>query len=203
MPIKLAILLSGRGSNMQAIHRAILDKKLDATIAMILSDQPEAKGIEYARERNIPVAVFEKQPGQKREAFDQILIEKIQSLKVDYVVLAGYMRLLSPKFIQAFAGRIVNIHPSLLPAFPGLHAQRQAIAAKVKESGCTVHFVDEGCDTGPIIAQRRISVLPGDTEESLAERILAQEHQLYSECLQALAAGKIRLEGNRVVKNQG
>ena len=199
MPLKLAILISGRGSNMQAIHRAIQDKKLDANILGVISDQPTAGGLEYAKNAGLPHFVLQKQKEENREDFDRRLTEKIQALGVDLVVLAGYMRLLSPLFIRTFEHKIVNIHPSLLPAFPGLHAQRQALAAGVPFSGCTVHFVDEGCDTGPIIDQRIVPVLPNDTEESLSARILEQEHQLYSACLQGLSEGKIRLEGDKVL----
>jgi len=191
MTLKIAILLSGRGSNMQAIHRAIKEGRLDAKITAILSDQPEAAGLAYAQAEGILTHVVERQKGEDREAYDRRLIAKIDEGSAQLVVLAGFMRLLSPAFIRHFPKRIVNIHPSLLPAFPGLHAQRQALEAGVHFSGCTVHFVDEGCDTGPIIDQRVVGVLREDTEESLSARILEQEHQLYPDCLQKIAEGKI------------
>lgn len=197
--LKLAILISGRGSNMQAIHRAIKEGRLDATIAAVISDQPAAPGLAYAQAEGLLTHVVEKQKGEDREAFDRRLIAKLEEDPPQIVALAGYMRLLSPGFIRHFQQKIVNIHPSLLPAFPGLHAQRQALEAGVRYSGCTVHFVDEGCDTGPIIDQRVVAVLPEDTEETLAERILEQEHQLYSACLQKIAEGKVKVEGRKVI----
>ena len=199
MPLKLAILISGRGSNMQAIHRNIMEGKLNASIELILSDNPQAAGLDYAREHQLPCEVVEKSPGEKRLNFDRRLMAAIDGRGVDLVALAGFMRLLSKDFVRHYDGKLVNIHPSLLPKFPGLHAQRQALEAGATESGCTVHFVDEGCDTGPIIAQRRVPVLPEDDEESLSERILREEHRLYSECLQLIALGKVRLEGRQVV----
>lgn len=199
MRLKLAILISGRGSNMQAIHRSIIAGRLDAEIVVVLSDQPKAPGLDYAREHQLPYKVIEKKPGEKRAEFDQRLMTAIDAQGADLVALAGYMRLLSPEFVRHYAGKLINIHPSLLPKFPGLHAQRQALEAGATESGCTVHFVDEGCDTGPIIAQRKVPVLPTDDEASLAARILAEEHRLYSECLQLIAQEKVRLEGRQVV----
>ncbi len=196
--LNLVILISGRGSNMQAIHRAILEGKLSVKISLILSNNPQAAGLTYAREHKIPTAVVEKMPGESRDDFDGRVIEKIESVPVDIIALAGYMRILSKKFVERFKNKIVNIHPALLPAFPGLHAQRQALEAGASQSGCTVHFVDEGCDTGPIIDQRVVEVKPGDTEESLSARILEQEHQLYSECLQLIAEGRIKVEGKKV-----
>lgn len=198
MTLPIAIILSGRGSNMQAIHRAILSGRLDAEIRLILSDQIAAPGLQYAKQNNIPHAWVEKTLGESREAFDRRLLEKIEASGSSWVILAGYMRILSPVFIRHFSNHILNIHPSLLPAFPGLHAQRQALTAGVKEAGCTVHFVDEGCDTGPIVAQRRVPVLPEDSEDSLSARILEQEHQLYPTCIQWAAEGKLSLEGGKV-----
>jgi phosphoribosylglycinamide formyltransferase-1 len=192
MAMNLAILISGRGSNMQAIHRAIQEGRLQARLALILSDNPSAAGLDYARRHGIPTEVVERAKGETREAHDQRMLEKLRAHAADFIALAGYMRLLSGEFIRAFAGRIVNIHPSLLPAFPGLHAQRQALEAGEKSAGCTVHFVDEGCDTGPIIAQRVVPILPEDTEETLSARILEQEHQLYPACLQEIAEGRVK-----------
>jgi len=199
MSLNLVILISGRGSNMQAIHQSILQKKLTAAISLVISDNPAAEGLVYAKKQQIPYAVVEKIPGESRIIFDQRLIQKIESVPVDIIALAGYMRILSKGFIEKFKNKIINIHPSLLPAFPGLHAQRQALEAKAPYSGCTVHFVDEGCDTGPIIDQRKIEVLPNDTEKTLSERILKQEHQLYSACVQLIAEGRVKLEGKKVV----
>jgi phosphoribosylglycinamide formyltransferase 1 len=175
---RLAILLSGRGSNFQAIHRAIVDGKLEAEIACVISNVPDAPGIEYARANGLPAHAL-KSKGVPREEFDQQVKRIIDESRVDLICLAGYMRLLSPGFIQAYAGKILNIHPSLLPSFPGLHAQRQALEHGVKITGCTVHLVDEGLDTGPILAQTAVQVLEGDTEETLSGRILAEEHRLY------------------------
>ncbi len=197
--MNLVILLSGRGSNMKAIHQSIVDGRLNAKIDLVLSDNPKAEGLQYAQSQQLSIAVIEKTPGESRENYDQRLMEKIDSAKPDLIALAGFMRILSPKFIQHYPNKIVNIHPSLLPAFPGLHAQRQALNAGVTQSGCTVHFVDEGCDSGPIIDQRKVPVLPNDTEETLSARILVEEHKLYSECLQRIAEGKVKIEGCKII----
>jgi phosphoribosylglycinamide formyltransferase 1 len=198
MSLSLAILISGRGSNMRAIHQAIKEKKLDARIALILSDQENAAGVRYATEQGLPTTVLIKMPGEKRVEYDRRVMAFIDEKKVEVVVLAGFMRLLSPEFVHHYRGRLVNIHPSLLPKYPGLHAQRQALQGGEKNSGCTVHFVDEGCDSGPIIAQRSVPILPGDDESTLSDRILEQEHQLYSQVLQMIAEGKVKLEGDKV-----
>jgi len=198
MTLKLAILLSGRGSNMQAIHRSIKESKLDAEISVVVSDKAEAPGLTYAQAEGLLTRVLSKEKEEDRETYDRRLIAAIEAEGCDLIALAGFMRLLSPGFIEHFRNRIVNIHPSLLPAFPGMHAQRQALEAGVRFSGCTVHFVDEGCDTGPIVDQRVVAVLPEDTEETLSARILEQEHLLYSACLQKIAEGKIRVEGRKV-----
>ncbi len=185
---RLGILISGRGSNFQAIHQAIERGELAAEIACVISNVPDAAGLGYAQTYGLPAHALDSK-GIKRADFDTRLIGILHDAKVDLVCLAGYMRLLSPHFIQAFAGRILNIHPSLLPAFPGLDAQSQAFAARVKTTGCTVHFVDEGLDTGPVIAQAQVPVLPADTVESLSARILQQEHLLYPRALaMAIAA---------------
>jgi phosphoribosylglycinamide formyltransferase 1 len=184
---RLGILISGRGSNFQAIHRSIVEGRLEAEIVCVISNVPSAKGLDYARAHEL-TAVSMASKGMAREAFDEKLIAALHEHGVDLVCLAGYMRLLSPRFIQAFAGRILNIHPSLLPSFPGLHAQRQALEYGVKITGCTVHWVDEGLDSGPIVAQAAVPVLPGDTEESLSARVLVEEHRLYSEALRGVIA---------------
>ncbi len=182
---RIGILLSGRGSNFQAIHRAVERGELQAEIACVISNVPDAGGVAYARERGLPVHALSSR-GVPRSEFDQQVIQILKDASVDLVCLAGYMRLLSKDFIAEFAGRIVNIHPSLLPAFPGLHAQKQAFDAGVKVTGCTVHWVDEGLDTGPIIAQAEVVVKPDDTEETLSARILEQEHKLYPATIQAI-----------------
>jgi phosphoribosylglycinamide formyltransferase-1 len=175
---RLGILLSGRGSNFRAIHQAILSGQLSAEIACVLSNVPSAAGLAYAREQRLPAFALESR-GVPRSEFDAQLAAILTREKVDLVCLAGYMRILTPEFVSYFPDRILNIHPSLLPAFPGLHAQRQALAYGVKISGCTVHYVDAGVDTGRILLQTAVPVLDDDTEESLSDRILEQEHKLY------------------------
>jgi phosphoribosylglycinamide formyltransferase-1 len=176
---RLGILISGRGSNMAAIAEAVRDRRIpDAEVARVVSDKPNAPGLLRASEWGLKTLVVEKK-GRPRAAHDAEIVAALRACGVELVCLAGYMRLLSPEFIAAYRGRILNIHPSLLPAFPGLHAQRQALAHGVKITGCTVHLVDEGLDTGPILAQRAVPILDGDTEDTLAARILEQEHELY------------------------
>jgi phosphoribosylglycinamide formyltransferase 1 len=195
---KLGILLSGRGSNFMAIADQIAAGNLKAEIAVVISNRSDAGGIEVARQRGLNAVVLESK-GVPREEHDRRMGDALEQAGVDFVVLAGYMRLLSASFIQRFPHRIVNIHPSLLPAFPGLDAQKQAFDYGVKFAGCTVHFVDEQLDHGAIIVQRAIPVLPTDDEHSLAARILDQEHIAYSEALGILCSGKYRVEGRRVV----
>ena len=195
---RLGILLSGRGSNFEAIARHIDEGKLKAQIAVVVSNIGDAPGLERARQRGLETFYLSSK-GLDREAFDQQVQAVLQEKRVDLVCLAGFMRLLSPTFIKVFHHRILNIHPSLLPAFPGLHAQKQALNYGVKYSGCSVHFVDQGLDSGPIILQAVVPVLDDDTEESLSERILGQEHQLYSRAIQLLLDKKILLKGRRVV----
>jgi phosphoribosylglycinamide formyltransferase-1 len=195
---KLGILLSGRGSNFKAIADQIAAGNLKAEIAVVISNKADAGGIEVARQRGLNAVVLESK-GVAREEHDRRMGDALEQSGVDFVVLAGYMRLLSASFIQRFPQRIVNIHPSLLPAFPGLDAQKQAFDYGVKFAGCTVHFVDEQLDHGAIIVQRAIPVLPTDDEHSLAARILDQEHIAYSEALGILVSGKYRVEGRRVV----
>ncbi len=196
---RIGILLSGRGSNFEAIARQIDDGKLRAEIAVVVSNMASAPGLQRASERGLHVFSASSK-GLSREAFDRQVIHVLEEKHVDLVCLAGFMRILSPSFIQAFRSRILNIHPSLLPAFPGLDAQRQALKYGVKVSGCTVHFVDEGLDSGPIILQAAVPVLDGDTEESLSARILEQEHQIYSKAIQRVLEGQIRIEGRRVLQ---
>lgn len=194
---RLGILLSGRGSNFLAIADSIDSGKLTgAVISAVVSNRSEAPGIAAARERGLPAVAIEAN-GRKRAEHDAEIVATLQRHEVDLVCLAGYMRLLSPEFVQAFPQRILNIHPSLLPAFPGLDAQRQAIEYGVQYSGCTVHFVDEQLDHGVIVVQRIVPVLPGDTEDELSARILEQEHLAYSEAIGKVLSGKYRVVGRR------
>ncbi len=196
--MRLGILLSGRGSNFIAIADSITSGKLEAEIAVVVSNKASAAGIEVAKQRDLRTRVIEPR-GLTREQHEAEVIRALQDHHVEWVVLAGYMRLLTPRFIQAFPGRILNIHPSLLPAFPGLDAQRQALEYGVKVTGCTVHFVGDGLDDGPILLQKPVAVLDSDTEETLSARILEQEHKAYTEALQMIAAGRVRIEGRRVM----
>ena len=197
---RIGILLSGRGSNFEAIARQTDDGKLSAEIAVVVSNVESAPGLQRARERGLNVFCASSK-GLSREAFDQQVIHVLEETRVDLVCLAGFMRLLSPSFIQAFRNRILNIHPSLLPAFPGLDAQRQALEYGVKVSGCTVHFVDEGLDSGPIVLQAVVPVLDGDTEELLSARILEQEHQIYPKAIQYVLDERIRIDGRRALQS--
>jgi len=195
---RLGILISGRGSNFLAIADSIEHGKLDAEIAVVLSNHPDAPGLELARKRGLRTAAMASQ-GLDREVFDRQVIAELRGAEVDLVCLAGYMRILSGHFIREFHGRILNIHPSLLPAFPGLDAQHQAVAHGVKVSGCTVHFVDEGLDSGPIVKQAAVPVLDEDTAESLSARILKEEHRIYPEAIALVLSGRYRVEGRRVI----
>ena len=188
MTTRIAILISGRGSNMVALADAVREGRIpNAEIALVISDQPDAKGLAIAEERGLKTVVIERR-GRKREEHEQEIVSVLRAERIDLICLAGYMRVLSPFFVDAFSLRILNIHPSLLPSFPGLDAQRQALEHGVKVSGCTVHFVDNTLDGGPIIAQRTVPVLDGDTVESLSSRILEQEHILYPEALASVLA---------------
>src|SRR2546428_1522263 len=182
-PKRIAILISGRGSNMVALADAVQDETIpNAEVAIVISDKPAAVGLERARERGIETLVIER-GGRTRAEHDREIIAALAARQIDLVCLAGYMRVLSSEFIDAYRGRILNIHPSLLPAFPGLDAQRQALEHGAKVSGCTVHFVDEGLDSGPIILQAAVPVLDSDTTDSLSARILKEEHRIYSEAI--------------------
>jgi phosphoribosylglycinamide formyltransferase 1 len=194
---KLGILLSGRGSNFLAIADSIAAGRLpEAEIAVVISNRAEAPGIAAARERGLPALAIEAK-GRKRAEHDAEIVDALREHDVDLVCLAGYMRLLSPEFVRAFPQRILNIHPSLLPAFPGLDAQRQALEYGVHCTGCTVHFVDEELDHGVIILQRTVPVLPGDDEATLAARILEQEHRAYSEAIARVLSGNYAIVGRR------
>jgi phosphoribosylglycinamide formyltransferase-1 len=196
---RLGILLSGRGSNFEAIANNVAAGRLDAEIAAVISNQPEARGLQIARERGLP-AISMPSKGVAREAYDHSVIAELRSRGVELVCLAGFMRLLTAEFCRAFPLRVLNIHPSLLPAFPGLEAQRQALEHGVKISGCTVHFVDQALDAGPIILQAAVPVRDDDTVESLSERILREEHRIYSEAIQIVLCERWRIDGRRVVR---
>jgi phosphoribosylglycinamide formyltransferase-1 len=191
--LKLGILVSGSGTNLQAILDAVGNASLDADIRIVLSNVPGVKALERAERAQVKTRVLSHRDFESREAFDVALVQALRECDVDYVVLAGFMRVLTPTFLRAFEGRIINIHPALLPSFPGTHGQRQAVEYGVKIAGCTVHFVDEGVDSGPIIAQRAVPVLDDDTESSLGARILEQEHEVFVEVLRYIAADRVRI----------
>jgi len=198
----LGILLSGRGSNFVAISDSVAAGRIpNARIAIVISNRADAPGLETARQRGLN-ALFIPSKGKQREEHDREVVAALRDNQVDLICLAGYMRLLSPWFVRQFPGRILNIHPSLLPAFPGLEAQQQAFAYGVKVSGCTVHFVDEELDHGAIIVQRTVPVLDSDDEHTLAERILEQEHIAYSEAIRVVLEGKFEIAGRRLVESQ-
>jgi phosphoribosylglycinamide formyltransferase-1 len=196
---RLGILISGRGSNMAALAKAVREGVIaNSEIALVLSDKPGAAGLAHAKSHGLETALVERR-GRPREEHDHEVVGILKQHNVDLVCLAGYMRVLSSHFLQAFRHRILNIHPSLLPAFPGLNAQLQAIEHGVKWTGCTVHFVDETLDGGPIVAQRVVPVHSGDTEEALSERILEQEHQLYPEAVGLVTSQRYQVIGRRVL----
>jgi phosphoribosylglycinamide formyltransferase-1 len=187
---RLAILLSGRGSNFEAIADAVGRGTIPETeIVAVISDVPEARGLESARQRGLPAESVDRGRYPSRRAHEEEILRRLARARPDLICLAGYMRLLSPEFVGRYRGRILNIHPALLPKFPGLDAQRRALEAGETESGCTVHLVDEGTDSGPILLQRRVPILPGDTEESLSARILAEEHRAYPEAIARFLSG--------------
>ena len=196
---RLAILLSGRGSNLEAIADNTTNGSLEAKIAVVISNRPEARGLEMARERAMHAVALPSR-GMDRETYDRALVDELRKCEVDLICLAGYMRMLSAGFVRQFPNRILNIHPSLLPAFPGLDAQRQALEYGVKMSGCTVHFVDEDLDAGSIVAQAIVPIEPGDTAESLSARILAEEHIAYTEAIRMVSSGEYKICGRRFVK---
>ena len=199
MKKRIGVLLSGRGSNFEALADSTKTGRIpNAEIAIVVSNREGAPGIDKAKSRGIPAQVIPSK-GLEREAYDRLVAAALQEAKVDLVCLAGYMRLLSPFFIAAYPRRILNIHPSLLPAFPGLEAQRQALEHGVKFAGCTVHFVDENLDAGPIVLQAGIPVRDDDTEETLSEQILREEHRIYSEAVRIVLEGRYRIEGRRVL----
>ena len=199
---RIGILLSGRGSNFEAIADSVALGRFEAEIAVVISNRPEARGLEIATGRGLPALCLPSK-GVPREEYDRQLAAELKNRAVDLICLAGFMRLLTAEFCNAFPMRILNIHPSLLPAFPGLDAQKQALDHGVKISGCTVHFVDPQLDAGPIILQAAVPVLDGDTAESLSARILAQEHLVYSQAIAIVLSGRWRIEGRRVVVETG
>ncbi len=198
MKKRIAVLLSGRGSNFEAIADNVAAGRINAEIAVVLSNRPDALGLERARQRGLPTVVLPSK-GLEREAYDRQVVAALREKQVDLVCLAGFMRVLSPHLVREFRDRILNIHPGLLPAFSGLEAQRQALEYGVKVSGCTVHFVDEFVDHGPIILQACVPVLNDDTPETLSARILSEEHRIYSEAINLVLNDRIRVEGRRVV----
>lgn len=202
--INLAILISGRGSNMEAILRAVKKKKIPVKPVIVIANKPDAGGLQVAQKLGVKTAIVES-AGLKGGSweYDQKLVAVLEKNNVTpkngLICLAGFMRIMSPEFIKHYKGRIINIHPAILPAFPGLHSQRQAVEYGVKYSGCTVHFVDEGVDTGPIILQAIVEVKDDDTEESLSKRILKQEHQIYPKAVKLIAEGKIKIKGRKTL----
>jgi phosphoribosylglycinamide formyltransferase-1 len=191
------VLVSGNGTNLQAILDAIGQGRLDAAVRVVISNQPAANALNRARAAGVPALSIPHREFSSREAFDAAVVAALRAEGVEWVVLAGFMRLLTPGFLQAFPDRVLNIHPSLLPAFPGTHAIKDALDYGVRVTGCTVHLVDDGVDTGPILAQRAVPVLEADDESSLAERLHRAEHELYLEVLADLAAGRLRSANNR------
>jgi len=197
--VALGVLASGRGSNLQAILDACARPGFPARVTVVISDRERAVALERARAAGVEALWVNPKDFADREAFDLSLVHELRARAVDLVCHAGFMRILSPAYVRAFAGRALNVHPSLLPAFPGLHAQRQALDHGAKVAGATVHFVDEGMDTGPIVLQAAVPVEPADTEDTLAARILVQEHRLYPEAIRLFAEGRLQIQGRRVI----
>ena len=197
-PLRVGVLASGRGSNLQAILDATRDPGYPARVVVVVSDRERAPALDRARAAGVEAVWMDPKAFSDRESFDAELVRELESRRVELMCHAGYMRILTGVYCRTFAGRALNIHPSLLPAFPGLHAQRQALAHGVKVTGATVHFSDEGVDTGPIIAQAAVPVLDDDTEDSLAARILVEEHRLFPEVIRLVAEGRVSLEGRKV-----
>ena len=199
MKRRIGVLLSGRGSNFEALADSVASGRIpNAEIALVLSNREAAVGIEKAKARGLATKIIPSK-GLERETYDRMVVAALSEAKVDLICLAGYMRLLSPYFVAAFPQKILNIHPSLLPSFPGLEAQKQALDYGVKFAGCTVHFVDENLDAGPIILQSVVPIEDADTEETLSARILREEHRIYSEAVKLILDGKYKIQGRRVV----
>ncbi|NYT59477.1 phosphoribosylglycinamide formyltransferase [Alcaligenaceae bacterium] len=200
---RIVVLISGRGSNMQTIVNAVRDRGLPATISAVIANKPDAGGLEWARERGIQTAVVPHRDYDTREAFDAALADAIEHYQPHYVLLAGFMRVLTPGFVERFNGRLINIHPSLLPAFPGLHTHQQALAMGVQWHGCTIHFVTPVLDHGPIVAQGVVPVLADDTPDDLAGRVLQVEHKIYADVVGWLAQGRVTLDAMQRVRVAG
>jgi len=196
--LKLGILISGNGSNLQSIIDYIEKGSLKATIKIVISNNPDAYGLTRAKKHGIPVVILKNGDFINKEDFDLELINILKNNSVDLVILAGFMRIITPTLLNAFPQKVMNIHPALLPSFPGIHGQKQALEYGVKLSGCTVHFVDEGVDTGPIIIQSAVQVFDDDTEETLAARILKEEHRIYAQAILFYTEGKIEIKGRKV-----
>ena len=194
----LGVLCSGRGTNLQSILAAVESGQIPAPVGVVLADKPDAKALERAEKAGIPHFCVDRKSYADKQAFEEALVQKLRSHGVTLVILAGFMRILSPYFVHEFPGRILNIHPSLLPSFGGAHAHRDVLAYGVKVSGCTIHFVDEGMDSGPIILQTAVPVLDGDDEDILAARVLEQEHKLYPRAIELFLKGKLKIEGRKV-----
>jgi len=195
--VNIGVLASGRGTNLQAIIEAVEEGKIEGRISIVISDNPDAYALKIAEQHNIETRYINFKKFKKREYYDKEIIRCLKGKGVGLVVLAGYMIILTPYFVNAYRNKIINIHPALLPSFPGLHAQRQAIEYGVKVSGCTVHFVNEGVDSGPIILQQAVEVKDGDTEESLAKRILQEEHRIYYRAIQLFSEGRLVIKGKK------
>jgi len=196
--VNIGVLASGRGTNLQAIIEAIEEGKIEGEIKVVISDNPDAYALKRAKQNNIETEYINFKSFKNREDYDKKIMEYLKEKDVDLVVLAGYMRILSSYFIKMYKNKIMNVHPALLPSFPGLHAQRQAVEYGVKISGCTVHFVEEGVDSGPIILQKSVQVSADDTEESLAEKILKEEHRIYPRAIQLFCEGRLVIKGRKV-----
>jgi len=196
--VNIGVLVSGSGTNLQAIIEAIEAGKIDGKICIVISDNPDAYAIKRAKKYNIKTLYIDYKEFNNREEYDREIVSILKEKEVDLVVLAGYMKILTPYFINEYKNRIMNIHPALLPSFPGLHVQKKAIDHGVKVSGCTVHFVDEGLDSGPIIIQKAVKVKENDTEETLAKRILEEEHKIYPRAIQLFAQGRLTIKERKV-----
>lgn len=198
-PLRIAVFASGQGSNFQAIADAVGNKKLDVSIELLVCDKPAAPVVERARKSGVDTFLFVPKEYSSREAYEAEILAELQKREVDLIVLAGYMRIITSTLVEPYYGKMINIHPSLLPSFPGVNAMGQALDYGVKLTGVTVHYVDGGMDSGPIIAQQAVEVYSGETEDSLAERIHAVEQQLYPEVIGKIAAGKVALDGRKVI----
>jgi len=199
MSLRIAVFASGNGSNFQAIADAVQAGKLDVSIELLVCDKPQAPVVARAERAGVEAFVFKPKDYASREAYEQEILQKLRDKQVDLVVLAGYMRIITSVLVEPYEGKMINIHPSMLPSFPGVNAIGQALQYGVKVTGVTVHFVDGGLDSGPIIAQRAVDILPGDTEESVAARIHAVEQELYPQVIEWIAAGKVSIAGRHVV----